>query len=69
MSNINPDGHFFVCKLCGHPHEVPEQCAPYWRGATLRNILIGDVEWGCERRPGTAKYSFLDFQPYQLTEV
>jgi hypothetical protein len=63
----NADGHFFVCKLCGKRHEVPEQIAPHWNGQTLCNILPGEVALGCAEKPGTAQYSFLNFRAYQLT--
>ena len=67
QTSQNADGYFFVCKLCGSRHEVPEQIAPYWEGDSLRNILIAEVELGCADKPGTALYSFSDFTAYQLT--
>jgi hypothetical protein len=61
------DGYFFVCKLCGDGHEVPEQYAPYWSGHVLHRILTGEIDLGCAQKPGVAHYSFADFKPYRLT--
>jgi hypothetical protein len=63
----NADGYLFVCKLCGHDHEVPEEYAQYWSGQTLCRILPDDVALGCAEKPGTAQYTFSDFKAYRLT--
>jgi hypothetical protein len=64
-TTTNPDGHLFVCKLCGNDHEVPEEKVPYWDGGTY-HLLVGDIELGCAEKPGTALYSTSDFKPYRV---
>jgi hypothetical protein len=65
-TTTNPDGHLFVCKLCGNDHEVPEEKAPYWNGQ-MYHLLVGDIELGCAEKPGTALYTSADFKAYRLT--
>jgi hypothetical protein len=65
-TTTKPDGHLFVCKLCGHDHEVPEEKAPYWDGLTY-HLLVGDIELGCAEKAGTALYTSADFKAYRLT--
>src|ERR1017187_144427 len=60
------DGYYFVCKLCGEHHEVPEEVAPYWDNQTQRNVLVGEVSLPCPQKSGTAQYSYGDFQAYRL---
>jgi hypothetical protein len=63
----NIDGWMFTCKLCGKPHEVPEEIAPYWRDArTLAGIQVGDMTLGCSEVPETAQYSMSDFTPFRV---
>jgi hypothetical protein len=64
-TTTNPDGHLFVCKLCGNEHVVPEEKAPYWNGRMYR-FLVGDIELGCAEKPGTALYTSGDFRPYRV---
>jgi hypothetical protein len=61
-----PDGHLFVCKLCGKDHEVPEEKVPYWDGRTY-HLLVGGIELGWAEKPGTALYSASDLKAYRLT--
>jgi len=68
MDNQKIDGYLFTCKLCGEPHEVPEQFAPYQDGGTLRLVVGDPVSLPCAAKEGTAQYFYRDFKPFSLTK-
>lgn len=63
--NTRPDGYFFVCRLCGTSHIVPEEKAPYRTDGGAYVFWPGDIELGCAEKPGTALYTSADFKPYR----
>jgi hypothetical protein len=64
----NVDGWYFVCKICGKDHEVPEELAPYWKDSQTFSGIRQDVTLGCsESSEQTSQYSSAEFKPFRLS--
>lgn len=64
----NVDGWYFVCKICGKDHEVPEELAPYRKDSQTFSGIRQDMTLGCaEGAEQTSQYSSTDFKPFRVS--